>query len=345
MRVQSHRVVRGAIGLAGLVLSISFPALGQWASRDMAGRPVTALAVDPAAPATLYAGTELAGLWKSIDGGATWSPASGGYTGDRAAAIAIDPAQPSTLYVGSNAGVFKSTNGGASWFPASAGLANSQVDALVLDPGNPATLYVAVETAGSIHRSTDGAGAWSPRPLPIPSGGATTLAIRGGELFAGWANVLFRSTDGGGSWSEQLPDNLPSTHQAMAPVPGSADVLVGLAQFGVYRHVVSPAPDWIASNSGLLSRRISALAISPADPASVFAASNGGGVFHSQDGGTSWAPVLEGLSSTDVTCLAFDPAGERLYAGTSNGVFLLHVADLVSPGPASRCETRTVPIR
>ena len=345
MRVQSHRSVRDPIGLAGLVISISFPALGQWVARDMAGRPVTALAVDPATPATLYAGTALAGIWKSVDSGATWSLASSGYTGDSASAIAIDPALPSTLYVGSNAGVFKSTNGAASWSLASSGLANTQVYALVLDPGNPATLYVAVNTVGSIYRSTNGADGWSPRPLPIPSGSAATLAIRGSEVFAGWANVLFRSTDGGGSWPIQLPDNLPNTHQALAPVPGSADVLVGLAQFGVYRHVVSPVPDWIASSTGLLSRRISALAISPADPASVFAASNGGGVFHSQDGGTSWEPVLEGLSSTDVTCLAFDPAGERLYAGTSNGVFLLNVADLVSPRPASRCETRNVPIR
>ena len=338
-------LARGPIALAVLILSFPSPTFGQWIYRDMAGRPVTALTVDPVTSTTLYAGTELAGLWKSVDGGSNWSPASNGYTGDRAVAFAIDPTNPSTLYVGSNVGVFKSIDAGASWSPANTGLGNTQVHALVLDPASPATLYVAVETVGSVYRSGDGASNWSARPLPVPSGAAETLAVRGNEVFAGWANVLFVSTDGGGSWSGELPDNLPSTHQAIAPVPNSADVLVGLAQFGVYRHVILPTPDWIAASSGLLSRRISALVISPVDSRSVFAAGNGGGVFHSSDGATSWSPVLDELSSTDVTSLAFDPTGARLYAGTANGVFQLNVADVGQPRPASRCETRLVPNR
>jgi len=80
-----------------------------------AGGPVWALAIDPAAPTTLYAGTD-AGVFRSLNGGHSWSPVNTGLPDDaNVLALAIDPTTPTTLYAGTYGGMFRSLNGGSSW--------------------------------------------------------------------------------------------------------------------------------------------------------------------------------------------------------------------------------------
>lgn len=62
-----------------------------------------ALAIDPTAPALVYAGTPL-GVFKTTDGGGNWSLASAGLTTRNVTALAIDPMAASTLYAGAAAG-------------------------------------------------------------------------------------------------------------------------------------------------------------------------------------------------------------------------------------------------
>ena len=60
---------------------------------------------------------------------------------------------------------------------------------------------------------------------------------------------------------------------------------------------------------------VSALAINPVTPATLYAA-GGSGVFKSTDSGGTWAAASEGLPSVDVYSLAIDPATPTtLYAG------------------------------
>lgn len=58
-------------------------------------------------------------------------------------------------------------------------------------------------------------------------------------------------------------------------------------------------------------------------PERVYAATGGGGVFRSFDGGHSWRPASRGLASLDVIALAVDPGRpDTLYAGTlAHGLF------------------------
>lgn len=55
---------------------------------------VNTLAIDPATPATIYAGTR-SGLFKSTDGGKSWSA---NQPLEQVIAIAIDAKTPSTIY-------------------------------------------------------------------------------------------------------------------------------------------------------------------------------------------------------------------------------------------------------
>ena len=64
---------------------------------------VHALAIDPATPSHLYAGTYGGGVFKSTNGGGNWSAVNTGLTNTDVRALAIDPATPTTLYAGTTA--------------------------------------------------------------------------------------------------------------------------------------------------------------------------------------------------------------------------------------------------
>jgi photosystem II stability/assembly factor-like uncharacterized protein len=78
---------------------------------------VTALAIDPTTPSTLYTGTyESDGLFKTVDGGSQWT-AIGPPGRGNVSALALDPTDPETIYAGmsAEATAFKSTDGGRTW--------------------------------------------------------------------------------------------------------------------------------------------------------------------------------------------------------------------------------------
>jgi len=74
---------------------------GSWISHGPEGGRVYALAVDPSAPATLYAGTYGGGVFVSTNRGGSWSAYNTGLIGSRINALAIAPA---TLYAGTSGG-------------------------------------------------------------------------------------------------------------------------------------------------------------------------------------------------------------------------------------------------
>ena len=77
---------------------------GVWTSNGPEGGKIYDLAIDPATPGTLYAGTTGGGVFKSTNGGAAWSELNNGLTNTAVQALAIDPATPGTLYAGTGGG-------------------------------------------------------------------------------------------------------------------------------------------------------------------------------------------------------------------------------------------------
>jgi len=98
--------------------------VGQWVSlgptRINAGLGacgrLTAIAIDPTSPSTMYVGAPGAGVWKTTDGGASWRPVADSLPTLATAALAVDPSAPSRIYVATPGfGVFRSEDAGASW--------------------------------------------------------------------------------------------------------------------------------------------------------------------------------------------------------------------------------------
>ena len=316
-----------------LVLSAVFAlasaeASGQWRRAGLAGELVTAIAVDPSNDQTLYASSFQA-LWKSTNGGAAWARSQAGYTGDAAVGIVINASSSSTVVVASNSGVHRSTNGGASWSESNGVLASRQSVTLGANPSRPTDLWISVNSAGGgVYRSTDFGASWSALPIPVPSGAASSFAFHGDDVYAAWANVTFL-THNGGAWSIPVPDGFGDSMTALVRSPEDDQLLAGLSAQGVYRTTAAP-PVWRQARAGLVSRRMSALLPRPGDVHTVFAASSGGGVFRSSDGGRGWTAFSSGLENTDIAALATDAAGDHLYAATADGVF---VYDLSASAP------------
>jgi cellulose biosynthesis protein BcsQ len=83
---------------------------------------ILALAIDPTASATLYAGTA-GGVFKTTNGAANWNAANAGLGSLVILALGIDPSATATIYAGTNgAGVFKTINAAVTWSAASSGL-------------------------------------------------------------------------------------------------------------------------------------------------------------------------------------------------------------------------------
>src|SRR4030095_6796604 len=119
-------------------LSASFMGRNFW------GSAISALAVDPQDPFTVYvagAGADMYVLFQSTDGGTTWATSGVLSSGPRANyvdALRVDPQRPSVVYAGTNYGVYKSADAGVTWNLLSAGSPNCcEVYALAINPADP----------------------------------------------------------------------------------------------------------------------------------------------------------------------------------------------------------------
>lgn len=120
---------------------------------------VNDVAIDPAAPSTLYAGTEGAGIFKTVDGGASWNAVNVGLANGIINAVAVSPSAPSVLYAGTYlGGVFKSIDGGGSW--TNVGLPNIRIFGLGIDPTTASVVYVGTD-AGTF-KTVNGGATWAP---------------------------------------------------------------------------------------------------------------------------------------------------------------------------------------
>ncbi len=217
-----------------------------WAPKTdgMPSLSMGAVALDPADPNTVYAGTgnlfdgaglfagagfKGVGIYKSTDSGETWSiVGSAVFTNQGINRIAL-PA-PNVLLVATNTGLFRSVDGGLN-FGANAPLFNDQnpilgagipINDLKLDTASSSTIYAAVQGQG-ILQSTDG-GVSFPNNLFTASNGApapgsfaritftqssspdnkTMYASVEGSPATTYAG-LFKSRDTGATWTV-LPD-------------------------------------------------------------------------------------------------------------------------------------------
>jgi photosystem II stability/assembly factor-like uncharacterized protein len=248
-----------------------------------AGGRVARVSGVPGHPGTYYAATASGGVWKSIDAGYTWAAVSDDQPISSTGAIAVAPSDPNVVYVGTGEanirgnvaaghGIYKSVDAGKTWTLVWA--QEGQIGTIVAHPTNPDVAYAAVlgpafgpNPERGVYRTRDGGRTWQQVLKKDADTGASAVALdptNPNIVFAGlwqarrqpWAltsggpgSGLHVSRDGGDTWSALTGGGLP-------------------------------APPW-----GKVG-----VAIAPSDGRRVYALieATDGGLFRSDDGGTTW---------------------------------------------------------
>jgi photosystem II stability/assembly factor-like uncharacterized protein len=292
-----------------------------------AGGTIFSLAVDPAAPATVYAAVADSGVLRSDDGGLTWGSASSGLPGDGVNALAIDPSATGTIYAGVLRGVFKSTDHGNDWTASYTGMRALTPLALAVDPSTPTTVYAG--TNAGLYVSIDEGVTWIHPISGLDEGHVNALLIvpgSPGRIVAGTNAGAFLSTDSGTTWVSMLSagavfalasdPSAPSTLYAGGATNDSTP-----AGF-VYRSTDGGAT-WASYGSASPALPpVDSLAVPPAGgPVAVYAGTDSGGYGALVQGGAvNWASS-NALSGRTIFSIAIDPAAaSTLYVGTDAGL-------------------------
>jgi photosystem II stability/assembly factor-like uncharacterized protein len=291
---------------------------GRWRpAPGLEGGTITALAVDPQHPDTVFAATIQAGVFKSADGGRTWRSLNLPSRVGRPDAIAIAPADPETLYVGTGRGVAKTTDGGRSWRLTGSDLLGKRKRGEGYLRGNEGFVYTLLVD----QRDPDivYAGTWNRGLLKSTNGGASWRRTGLGAV----SQLLFDPQDPGTLYAAAVGRVIPYW-DALERVSDDA----GGRRSGVFKST-DQGESW--DPVGLQGTTVHALALDPEHPGTMYAALQGNikdgatdskGILKTTDGGANWR--YAGLKGQNITGLTLDPSNtDILYATViwGGGVF------------------------
>lgn len=336
---------------SGAVLSLAVSAQGVWAGTETglfrsadggatwaaAGPPrrITAVAIAPSSPRTLYLGTtadsgSVGGMFASTDGGATWARRNQGITGLAVTDLEMIHGIPGWLWIGtSGQSVHLSRDGGRSWTRASLKLPVSPYFDLASSPADPLLLYAC--SSPHLWRTLDGGVTWDeilPRPgSPRPPFGQIwadpkdALTLWG----PGWV-----SRDGGDTWAGvSLPAFSYCALGNLVFAPSSSTLYMSGStgnpagygprcryQFPIVLRSTDAGASWTALGSpDWGSGRAGSLAVDPVDSRLVYVNLQEGGFYSdayglwkSSDAGDTW-DMIDSLTYYPVSALVAPRAG------------------------------------
>jgi photosystem II stability/assembly factor-like uncharacterized protein len=276
-----------------------------------AGFPID-FEVDRHDPMRIFANNYGGGNVLSTDGGQTWQDASRGYTGAQMMSVAVDPTNSSVVYAGGRSGAFKSTDAGAVW----QGINTTPEDmieasAIAISARDSQQVLLADAQGGRLWESVDGARTWQTR-LDYTPQLRTVPVANTNDLMQGFATIVHAPSDPGIVYAGfAIRGCLWLNDPRSCAVP---------TYVGVHRSADGGTSWSRVAGEGLGLRSVLSLVVHPTDPNRVYAATGGGGVFTSTDGGRAWTPINTGLSTLYARSLALDPQmPDTLYLGTAGG--------------------------
>ncbi len=298
----------------------------------------SSLAISPADPATLYAGSgegffngdavRGAGVFKTSNGGGSWAQLASTNNSNFFAVndVAVSKGNPNRVYAGTGNGVWRSLDGGASWTQILAPNVQGGCTDLALrsDLTNDvlfAACGIFTQSAVWRNKNAEATGAWT-KVLRETGMGRTALAIapsKQGVIYALASSIkpgnfqfgllaVFRSDNGGDSWSATVR-NTSSDRASTLLLTNPVFASLVQCSFGASN---------VFLNQGWYDNVI---AVDPKDPNRVYA--GGIDVFVSTDGAKTfrptsfwWAdqPLKASFVHADNHDLVFAPA----YNGTTN---------------------------
>jgi photosystem II stability/assembly factor-like uncharacterized protein len=289
---------------------------------------VTAVAIHPADAQLYLAGVELpqshyAGAWYSENAGRTWKMGAG-LEGISVQALTFWLKDPRIVAAATKDGVWLSADSGRTWKRISAPYNHElrSVTAVAIDPQNTDIIY-----AGTTHlpwKTTDGGKSWhSIQDGMLDDSDVFSIFIdpaKPSRVLASACSGIYRSEDGGTAWTKfkGIPPEQRRTH-VVRQHPQKPEIIYAGTTLGLLKSV----------NGGATFRRINSLHIlsmvfDPRNSQRIYMATEGAGLWKSEDGGETLVPINEGFVNRRVVSLT--SAGTALYAnvvqdGASGGIF------------------------
>jgi photosystem II stability/assembly factor-like uncharacterized protein len=261
--------------------------------------------------AIFLAGTAT-GMERSIDAGRTWHAVNGGLPA-RAyiSALAVASSNPHVVYAGVwNGGLYVSRDAGSRWRSADRmdiALAHWAVTGIAVDPPDARGLRV-VGGGDGIEASNDGGRTWTHTngALLASVGVIAADPLHPAILLAGSnVNGVLKSTDHGRTWTQTGAIAMRALF-SLAFNPFSPDVAFAAASNGLYE-TIDGARTWQADTRGIhAGADFRSVAVDPRNGANIVAATHGGDIYHSTDGGTSWT-LAANAAGFPAYAIAFDP--------------------------------------
>jgi photosystem II stability/assembly factor-like uncharacterized protein len=252
-------------GDTGLFVSRDGGARWQRIAADAALPTIWSLAIDPADPDILFAGTRPAGVYRSRDGGRHWQKLGLDIAPECSigvpfvTSIVVDPDDHRLVWAGVEIdGVFRSRDGGDTWVRLEGGLFDPDIHAVTVAPTRPKRLYAS--TAREVFASSDLGDSWQALgikekwPLPYARGMIAkpddpgVLFAGCGETTTGETGHVLRSVDFGDSWEIlPLPGPANATVWGLAAHPADAERILAFSLFGEV---------YVSENAGASWRKI-----------------------------------------------------------------------------------------
>lgn len=307
----------------------AFAGVETWSRSGVPGERVTALAVQPTSPPTIYAGTAGGDIHRSTDGGASFALVE--RIGSPVTQLVADPGDPQVTYAVAW-DLYRSGDGSA-W--TSVGLAPGETKlGLAVDPSDGRRLFAT--TASALYTSVDGAATWAPVATALPSGAtlrriaiaptAPAKLYATGHIPGG--DTIMRSVDGGTTWTLANGGLGTNGQYDVAVDPGDSETVYSAGAFGAR---VSRDGGAVWSAGGPTPAR--SLAVG----AGIVGFATDAVALITQDRGAHYAYSFAGTTGAThrFDALAFDPGSAgTVYAGTADGVYaytFLAPANLTPP--------------
>lgn len=291
---------------------------------------IYSIAMDPRQTGVYYVGVVAedakdgvaagAGVYRSEDSGRTWNLIED-MKGKSVYALAIWPGDSNVIAAGTNEGVWRSDDGSKTWTRVSP-VSNPEMQwivSLAFHPKDNATLY-----AGTPHlpwKTADGGKTWrSVHTGLIDDSDVFSIRVDSTQperVFASACSGIYCTRNGGGQWTklQGIPGTDRRTH-IITQDPQNPDVVYAGTTAGLWKSM-NGGLTWIKKSE----HSINSLSIDPADPKTLYLATESSGIIKSTDGGDTFTPRNQGFVNRSITQFALasnqTPGKPRLFASTT----------------------------
>jgi photosystem II stability/assembly factor-like uncharacterized protein len=304
-----------------------------WVPIGPDGGNITALALDPQHPATMYAlpyeYPDGPRVFRTTSGGSVWTVV--GQLSDYSVnKLLVDPHSSDYLYGMTGTAVWRSTDAGVSWD--SSGVPIYTLD-MAADPLVPGRVFLSGGTQSTyapvVLISTDYGRSWTARGLGPDNGSAYCVEfdpVDTGVAYVGCSSgLVFKTTDGGAHWDSACA-GLPATTyiEDLAVNPGSPEIVLAAGSDGAYRST-DGGGSWNKAGSITIAFD---LALSAANPAVAYCLGYDTApcLYVSTDSGANWAIQPANVQQSKGGSLITNPSdADVVYTPGTSGV--LRTAD------------------